>query len=268
MQKSFNENTALALLGKIEFDEEKGMKGPNQGVFEYSNTSENGQTNAEATKYKVSTVMPATDISKFNGKAIELAHVQYNFEAVRLLLNLSHINYSEVDVLLDKIVKAVLGYGVGLVKFLFGHGTEIYACKDSASRCSSYDGNIGVIKPLLNIGADIHGEDYYHLKNVSEWGHVEIVNLILDLDADIHARDNQALKGDVSCFKVELAEYLVGNRADVSSDRNSLFKLSYVLGNLEKAKHILDASRKDHLEVFKVFLDHGAYQNSKKEIGG
>ncbi|PVV00878.1 hypothetical protein BB560_004724, partial [Smittium megazygosporum] len=254
---------------KMEFDEEKGSDIyflPNQKGLKWSNQR-------GGYKYKVSTVIPATDINKFNGKAIELAHVQYNFEAVRLLLSthviihsyekaspdtyeiatykridLSHINYSEVDVFINNTLELTSECDrLELAKLVLRNGTEIHAKNDYTFRRASYDGNLETVKLLLDhdYGVGFHADNYKALIDASSRtnGHVEIVKLILNLDADIHARNNQALKRDVSCFKFELAEYLVVHRADVSSDRNSLFKLSYVLGNLEKAKHILDVMK-------------------------
>ncbi|PVV01114.1 hypothetical protein BB560_004480 [Smittium megazygosporum] len=108
--KIFSEKTALALLDKIEFEEEKDselffysiangwnevvakilntfiVKEQKQRFPEESNTSDHVESNTETAGHKASTVAPVIDINKLNGKAIELALKRKHFEAAKLLL--------------------------------------------------------------------------------------------------------------------------------------------------------------------------------------
>ena len=55
---------------------------------------------------------------------------------------------------------------------------------------AKYIGDIGIVKRLLQLGADIHAKDDNVLQYSAENGQLEMVKYLVEKGADIHARDD------------------------------------------------------------------------------
>ncbi|PVV04411.1 hypothetical protein BB560_001096, partial [Smittium megazygosporum] len=262
MPKIISENTTLALLGKIEFEEDKDnelffysiknewnevvlkvlntfiIKGPNKKLLEDSNTSEDEEIGTETANHRASIVAPAIDINKSNGKAIELALKQNNIEAAKLLLNAHKIipSYKKTSYESYKIIahkRADLSHvSYSITIFLLDKGQK------------------EIIQLLV-----CEGENFRHFDTV--FGRDDRASLEI----------SKAVLGRCICNRIK---YLI-NRA---------LELSSVSGNIEVVKLILDygtditniddllirASENCHIEVVKMLLDHGADVHADKDL--
>ena len=79
---------------------------------------------------------------------------------------------------------------------------------DSGLKWASYNGHIGVVKTLLENGADVHANNNYALKWASRNGHVEVVKTLLENGANVRANNNYALRWASENGHVEVVNLL------------------------------------------------------------
>lgn len=74
---------------------------------------------------------------------------------------------------------------------------------------SVQNGDIWLIKQLLEAGADVHAENDYALRLASENGYTEVVELLLEAGADVHAQNDYALRWASTNGHTEIIRLLV-----------------------------------------------------------
>ena len=56
------------------------------------------------------------------------------------------------------------------------------------------DGDLDIVKRLVESGADIHSKDDQALSIAAMFGHLEVVKYLVEVGADIHSEDDRALR--------------------------------------------------------------------------
>jgi len=136
-----------------------------------------------------------------------------------------------------------------LVKLLIDAGADVTADNNYAIIWASYKGHLEVVKLLIDAGADVTADDNKAIRWVSQKGHLEIVKLLIDNGADVTAYDNYAIILASEKGHTEVVKLLIDSVAD---DK----KLSFVTANNNYAIRL--ASRYGHTEIVKLLIANGA----------
>ncbi len=83
---------------------------------------------------------------------------------------------------------------IKIVKHLVENGADIHCDIECAMRCASNNGCFEVVKYLVENGADIHVYNDEALRLASRNGHIEVVKYLIENGADIHANEDEALR--------------------------------------------------------------------------
>lgn len=148
---------------------------------------ENG---ADANLYNGTALSRAIDFGFLNVVKVLLAHGAHVHEnhLVRAsgYLNIVKLLIKYVDIRKsggDALISASLNGNLDVVKFLLDKGVDIHTQNDEALLSACYDGNLETVKLLLKYGANIHARDRDGLNAVNiayENGHDKIVKLLLE----------------------------------------------------------------------------------------
>ena len=91
-------------------------------------------------------------------------------------------------------------------------GEDIHADAERALRYASWNGEIEVVKYLIEQGADIHALDDRALRSASNYGHLEIVQYLIEKGANIRT---DALLYACWYGHLEVVKCLVENGANI-----------------------------------------------------
>ena len=83
---------------------------------------------------------------------------------------------------------------------------------------SIQDINYESIKNLIDLGADLHKDDYRILEWASRNGHIDIVRLLLEHGVNIHTKNDEALKLAIRYGHIKVVKLLLEHGAYVSKD--------------------------------------------------
>ncbi len=114
---------------------------------------------------------------------------------------------------------------------------------------ASENGNISMVRSLLNQNVNIHIDDEHALLTASNHGHLEIVRLLLDHGADVHARHDDAIVQASSEGHLGVVRLLIERGADV-----------HAWEDLSLIRAAIDG----YLEIVHLLLDNGADMNAQE----
>ncbi|PVV02890.1 hypothetical protein BB560_002644 [Smittium megazygosporum] len=269
MPKVLSENTALTLLGKIEFKEDKDselffysiknewnevvlkilntftVKGPNQELFDNPNISEHEGSDTEIAKHNASTVAPGVYINKLNGKSIELGLEQNNIGVIKLSIKAHKITPS-YKMTIPEPYKITTHKHVDLsnvprylvVLFVDKGQTEIVKLFLSEGENFRHPDIVLIraIRTVLDYGVDFESDDLniYDLEYTDDINSDDVVEEPL-YDSLSWASGNGHL---------ELVKLLLEYGADIDFQN--------------KENPLAEASKNGHLDIVKFLLDYGA----------
>jgi len=126
------------------------------------------------------------------------------------------------------------------VKYLVERcGADVHADYDWVLILASRDGQLDVVKYLVEKGADVHALYECALRAASMNGHLEVVKyLVEDGGADVHAEDECALQWASSNGHLEVVKYLVDKGADVHAEYEEALRLANHFGHLEVVEYL------------------------------
>jgi ankyrin repeat protein len=176
-----------------------------------------------------------------------------NLAAVRALL----AQGAEPEVIDQALSGAAANGQIDVVKFLLDNGARINAGEGDALSGAAANGQIDVVKFLLDKGAKIdagEGDAGTALLRAVEGDHADIVTLLLDKGANMDAGDRQGttpLIEAVEKNRAALVELLLRRGARTETNGGSALYQAALAGNLE---------------ILKLLLDKGANVNA--QLGG
>ena len=125
-----------------------------------------------------------------------------------------------------------------IVKVLIQSGADIHAQDDKALSLSSLSGHLEIVKYLIENGADIHRSAALFMSSIR--GHLEVVKYLIQNGADIHAYNDEALVISSKNGHLEIVKYLIENGADIHADNDKALVMSSKDGHLEIVKYLIE----------------------------
>jgi len=135
-------------------------------------------------------------------------------------------------------------YDEGIIKGVMKPAEErvgTHENNDSALRWAAFDGDLDVVKYLIDKGADIHANDDNALKQAASRGHLEVVKYLVEKGANIHADNNDSLRWAASNGHLEVVKYLVEQGADIHAENEKALRWAVRNGHLEVIKYLIEA---------------------------
>ena len=184
-----------------------------------------------------------------------------NLELVKLLIN-NGANVNAENQYGDTPLKELAKRGnknIDLIKYLIANGADINASNSSALTEACIDGNLDLVKLLLDSGSKINSEALFYACSKCN---VDLVKLLIDNGANVNVKDKSGvtplfvvISSYVNANKVELIKLLLENGADVNATD-------------DKGRTLLHlACDKDNLDLVKLFIKYGVDVNAKDESG-
>ena len=136
----------------------------------------------------------------------------------------------------------------GVIKKLIEEGANIHAGNDNVLKWASAYGHLDIVKFLVEKGADIHTRNDLPLCLASESGHLNIVKFLVEKGADIHASDDYSLKSASFYGHLNVVKFLVEKQVDIHAEDDYAFRL---------------ASKKGHLNIVRFLIEKGADIHAK-----
>ena len=131
----------------------------------------------------------------------------------------------------NRLIEASRNGNIGLVKTLINSGVDVHAENNSALRWAAKNDHLEIVRLLLDHGANVHALDDYSLRWATN--NSEVVRLLLDHGANIHARDDQTLRSAAENDHLEVVRLLLDHKANIFSlSSDSQLKYSHLLPKL------------------------------------
>ena len=127
--------------------------------------------------------------------------------------------------------------------------------KNDALLKATMDGNLEVVKWLVENGADIHVDNDKPLDNAINYARdLDIVKYLVEKGADIHAQDDQALKSAFFEFDLEIVKYLVEQQGARVNVLNEHLGEAVVNGELDLIKYLVAHGADIHAEDERLLM--------------
>ena len=110
--------------------------------------------------------------------------------------------------------------------------------KEEALIVASKDGNLPVVKYLVENGADITYSENDAVIYASEKGHLPVVKYLVENGADITAQDNHALREASGSGRLPVVKYLVEHGADITDKNNEALRWASKNGHLPVVEYL------------------------------
>jgi ankyrin repeat protein len=107
-----------------------------------------------------------------------------------------------------------------LVKQLIDQGADVHVYNNSALAFSVRSGHLEVVKYLIDKGADIHDYNDQAFLVASSYGHLEIVKYLISKGADIHARNDEALTLAYDDRHNDIVKFLIQKGLNMTKSMN------------------------------------------------
>jgi len=159
------------------------------------------------------------DVHVWNDYVLEYASEKGYIEIVNLLLRHGEELHTSKG-----LREAVKNGNLDIVKVLIEGGADIHAFKNEALRLAIKNNHNTITKVLVNNGADIHIEEDLGFRMAAKEGNFEMVNFFFKSGANIYAGNDYALRWSITNNHVEIVKFLLEVGADVYSSYDSLIE--------------------------------------------
>ena len=149
---------------------------------------------------------------------------------------------------------------------------------------ASINGNLEMIKILLEYGANIHVKNNRPLYHACDKEHLDIITFLIKNGANIHLNNDRVLREACKHGKINSVKLLIEHGANIQAKECEAFRWSCSNGHYDIAEyfiklkidiHICDecamrcACKYGHVEIVKLLLDNGAniYLSYKRPCG-
>jgi len=124
--------------------------------------------------------------------------------------------YSNILITNDNLIKYSKEGNLEIVKYLVENGVDIHYKNDKALRKSAREGHIEIFKYLVENGADIHADNDYAFSWSVVNGESRLVKYLIEKGVDIHYDNDYALRISAEYGRFKLVRYLLENGADIN----------------------------------------------------
>jgi len=170
--------------------------------------------------------------------------------------------YSNIKITNNNLVKYSAEGNLDVVKYLVEKGVNIHADVDYALRWSASNGHLNVVKYLLENGANIHAENDTALRYSAGKGHLDIVKYLVEKGANIHAYDDYALRWSAQNGHLDVVKYLVEKGANIHAQNDLVLKWSALRGHLDIVKYLVENGA--NIDV--IDIDNIKYEDIRKYL--
>ncbi|PVZ97362.1 hypothetical protein BB558_006656 [Smittium angustum] len=129
---------------------------------------------------------------------------------------------------------------IDILKYIVEKGTDINAANQECLIIACEKGQIDILKYLIEKGADVHAASKGCLNSVIENGQIDILKYLIEKGADVHAVDDYYL--GIACAKdhLSLVEYLFKNGANIRTDNDYALRWASSKGHINFVKYLIE----------------------------
>jgi ankyrin repeat protein len=135
---------------------------------------------------------------------------------------------------------------------------------ENALRWAAYNGNLEIVKFLVQNGANVNAEDDSALLFAAENGHLEVVEFLLENGADVNAMEDQALRWAAYNGNLEVCQFLVKSGANVHALEVQALCCAAENGHLEVVKFLVKNG--PNVDAWKKYALSWAAENNHLEV--
>ena len=126
----------------------------------------------------------------------------------------------------------------GVIKKLIEEGANIHAGNDNVLKWASKNGYLDVIKFLEAKGLYIHTCNDSALYFASEYGHLNVVKFLVEKQVDIHAEDDYAFRLASKKGHLNIVRFLIEKGADIHAKDGYALKWARTFNHLNVVKFL------------------------------
>ena len=231
-------------------------------------------------------------VSSPKNRALSFSVDENNLEITQLLINLG------ADASLNYPLSRTFYHGnLNMIKLLLDNGASIsnsslriYSSRENTLEIIKYvlslrtdptitkndnwmiyaainNGNLELLKLLLNFGADFYTKDERYMEDATHWGQLEIMKFFIQLGIYTQEELNNCLVIAAGSVELETIQYLINVGADITSE---VISVASICGNLSIVKFLIslgvditprvfiNACYADNIQLVKYLIDMGA----------
>ncbi len=128
---------------------------------------------------------------------------------------------------------------VDIMRYIVSIGADIHADNDYALREASRAGNLEMVQYLVSVGADIHALNDNALRTACAYSRLDIVQYLVSVGANIHVDNDIALREASYKDGLETVQYLVSMGADIHALNDSALRIACANDNLNVVKYLV-----------------------------
>jgi len=166
-----------------------------------------------------------------------------NGDLLKIKKNILNIDLNTKN---EALLKASENGNLEVVKFLVENETNIRAYNDFSIKLASTNGHTEIVKFLVENGANIHSDNDYSIRIASENGHLNIVKYLIKKGANIHAKDDEALRRASRNGHLNVVEYLVNSGANVNAEDDKALRWASEYGHLDVVQFLVTSGANIH----------------------
>lgn len=136
--------------------------------------------------------------------------------------------------------RAVLDGQLDVVKYLVEHGADIHYGNDKILIDAVSTGYLDIIKYLVSIGININRLYEDPLSEAATRGYLDIVKYLLSQGANIHQNNDLALISAVFAENLDVVDYLLSQGADIHAQNDSALMRAISGRNLDVVKYLVE----------------------------
>ncbi len=219
----FNKIKLSDITQGIQKAKEKGFKNielflTDQNVQRFFTAVDKGDLDKIKKMYKPSFAPVVTD-------AIILAMIKYHFDIVDYLLDKGITTNDKYKIL----IRACIYNKLNIVQLLFEtDNLDIHYHDDAPLRVASENGNLDIVKYLVQKGANVHAKNDDALSWALENKKYDVVLFLVKNGANVNLHDDEALNIFINAEKtLNDIKFLVEHGADVTARNNSFLLTAY-----------------------------------------
>jgi ankyrin repeat protein len=151
------------------------------------------------------------------------------------------VNTLQDDHMLSPLYDACANGQLSALQYLIAHGADPVAEHTLHTSIP----HLRVVKLLIEMGADVRGDDHEAIFTAATCGVREIVELLVEHGADVTADNHKAVQCAACGGHVDIVKMLVHMGADVTANKNQALMLASGSGQVAMVKYLIEEHHVD-----------------------